>query len=380
MDTLSSNTRENFWEKLASPNSNERACSFTRRPAGCFCRKRRARVLPGRLCSTSWSGFPDRPVASFIPTTVRRSSWPCSFSINRTKRHFIKASPRWFTIARESRSTYLAAGWAVQAQDLDGSKIFTTGTDTLDPGAYSLNLQYLTSTATTEFISGGGRSALGGGRQSQIFNLSVGAGLADNLDLTITSGLNSLQDSLQDDPDQEEFSLGGGAARGSGLTSLNASLRWRFWQDPEGGRSLAFTTGPALNSDLQKVGSNYQVNGTFFAWQQSLLFRQDFDPFVANLEIYYSFPVQANDRTFRQFSTNMGLGWNANEWLLPVVELNYSSVTPSQNEPIESLSVTGGVILKPSDDWQLTLGVQRSVAGRNIESYTSFTVGTSVSF
>ncbi|MBX3172548.1 MAG: hypothetical protein KF760_34410 [Candidatus Eremiobacteraeota bacterium] len=269
---------------------------------------------------------------------------------------------------------------ALHAQDLDGSKIFTTDTSPQEPGTFSLNLQYLTSTATTEFASGGGRSLLGGGRQSQLFNLSVAAGLADNLDLTLTSGLNNLQDSLQEDPDEDEFSLGGGGARGSGLTNLNASLRWRFWQDEEEGRSLAFTTGPALNSDLQKVGGNYQVNGTFLAWQQSLLLRQDFDPFVANLEIYYSFPLQSSEQTYRQFSTNMGLGWNANDWLLPVVELNYSSVTPSLNEPIESLSVTGGLILKPSEAWQFTLGVQRSVAGRNIENYTSFTLGTSVNF
>lgn len=269
---------------------------------------------------------------------------------------------------------------ALPAQDLDGSKIFTTDTSTQPPGTFSLNLQYLTSTATSEFVSGGGRSLLGGGRQSQLFNMSVAAGLADNLDLTLTSGLNNLQDSLSDDPDEEEFSLGGGGARGSGLTNLNASLRWRFWEDEEEGRSLAFTTGPAVNSDLHRVGSNYQVDGTFLAWQQSLLFRQDLAPFVANLEVYYSFPVRPDDKTFRQFSTNMGLGWNADDWLLPVVELNYSSVTPSQSEPIENLAVTGGLIFKPTQDWQFSLGVQRSVAGRNIENYTSFTMGTSINF
>lgn len=268
----------------------------------------------------------------------------------------------------------------VWAQDLDGSKIFTTDTTPLDPGTFNLNFSYLTSNANSEFIGGGGRALLNGGRQSQLFNLSIGAGLAENLDVTVTSRLNNLRDSLEQDPDEEEFALGGGAARGSGLTNLNASFRWRFWQDEVEGRSLAFATGPAFNADLQRNGDNYQVNGTFLAWQQSLLFRQDFDPFVANLEVYYSFPLRPSDTTFRQFSTNMGLGWNANDWLLPVVELNYSSVTPAVNDPIESLSVTGGLILKPTDWWQVSLGVQRSVAGRNTENYTSFTVGTSVSF
>ena len=274
----------------------------------------------------------------------------------------------------------LLLSMAAWAQDLDGSKIFTTDTAPLDPGSFSLNFSYLTSNANTEFIGGGGRALLNGGRQSQLFNLSVGAGLAENLDVTVTSGLNNLQDSLQQDPDEDEFALGGGGARGSGLTNLNASFRYRFWQDEEEGRSLAFTAGPALNADLQRSGENYQVNGSFLAWQQSLLFRQDFDPFVANLEVYYSFPVQSSATTFRQFSTNMALGWNANDWLLPVVELNYSSVTPSENVPIESLAITGGLILKPTDFWQVSLGVQRSVAGRNTENYTSFTVGTSVSF
>jgi len=274
----------------------------------------------------------------------------------------------------------LLLGGAVQAQELDGSKIFTTDTTPVEPGSFSLSLQYLTSTASTEFSGGGGHVLLGGGRQSQLWTASAAAGLADNLDLTVNSGLNNLQDSLQEDPDEDEFSLGGGAARGSGLTNLNASLRWRFWQDEEEGRSLAFTTGPAVNGDLQKNGDNYQVNGTFLAWQQSLLFRQDFDPFVANLEVYYSFPVRPNGQTFRQFSTNAALGWNANDWLLPVVELNYSNITPEQNEPIESLAITGGLVLKPTQDWQLTLGVQRSLAGRNIEKYTTFTVGTSVNF
>ena len=102
------------------------------------------------------------------------------------------------------------------AQDLDGSKIFTTDTTPLEPGSFNLNFSYLTSNANSEFIGGGGRALLNGGRQSQLFNLSVGAGLAENLDVTITSGLNNLQDSLQGDPDEEEFSLGGGcAARGA---------------------------------------------------------------------------------------------------------------------------------------------------------------------
>lgn len=40
---------------------------------------------------------------------------------------------------------------------------------------------------------------------------------------------------------------------------------------------------------------------------------------MANLEVYYSFPVQPSDRSFRQFSSNAALGWNANDWFLPVV-------------------------------------------------------------
>ena len=266
------------------------------------------------------------------------------------------------------------------AQELDGTKIFTTSTVPQDPGTFNLSLQYLTSSAKSEFTGGGGRQVLGGGRQSQLTTLSVSAGLAENLDLTVNSGLNNLRDSLENDPDDEEFALGSGSARGAGLTNLNASLRYRFWQDQEEGRSLAFTTGPAFNANLKKVGANYEVDGTFLAWQQSLLFRQDFDPFVGNVEIFYSFPLRPGDQTFRQFSTNLALGWNANDWLLPVVELNYSSVTPRQNDPIESLSVTGGVILNLADNWQLTLGVQKPVAGRNLEDYTSFTMGTSVNF
>ena len=268
----------------------------------------------------------------------------------------------------------------VGAQDLDGSKIFTNGATPQDPGTFNLNLQYLTSSATSEFIEGGGRQLLGGGRNSQLFTLSVSAGLAEDLDLTLNGGLNNLRDGIQEDPDEEEFILGSGSARGSGLTNMNASLRWRFWQDQEEGRSLAFATGPAFNSNLQKIGTNYEINGSFLAWQQSLLFRQDFDPFVGNVEIYYSFPVHSGDQTFRQFSTNLALGWNANEWLLPVVELNYTSITPTQNDPIENLAVTGGVILKPNDDLSFTLGVQKAVAGRNTEHYTTYTVGTSINF
>lgn len=43
------------------------------------------------------------------------------------------------------------------SQDLDGSKIFTTDTTPLEPGTFSLGLQYLTSSGNSEFLSGGGR-------------------------------------------------------------------------------------------------------------------------------------------------------------------------------------------------------------------------------
>lgn len=266
------------------------------------------------------------------------------------------------------------------AQELDGSKIFTTGTNPQEPGTFSLSLQYLTANAHTEFLGGGGRQLLGGSRNTQLSTLSVSAGLVEDLDLTINAGLNNLRDNLQEDPDEEDFIFGSGSARGSGLTNFNANLRYRFWQDQEEGRSLAFSTGPAFNANLQKLGSNYQINGSFVAWQQSLLFRQDFDPFVGNVEIYYSFPVNPGAQTYRQFSTNLAVGWNALDWLLPVVELNYSSLSPTHNDPIENLAVTAGVILKPEDDLSFTLGVQKAVAGRNTETYTGFTLGTSVNF
>ncbi|CAN0456767.1 unnamed protein product, partial [Phaeothamnion confervicola] len=166
---------------------------------------------------------------------------------------------------------------------------------------------------------------------------------------------------------------------GSGPTGGSLTLHWHCWED-EGGRSLSISGGPVLQEQLLQDAAVYRPSPSFLSWQQSAVFRQDFKPFSANFEVYYAFPIQSSASSFQQFGANLALGWEANSWLLPVAELNYGNLLPLDGSPSESLGVTLGVVVKPTEQTNITLGAQKTVLGRNIESFTTYTVGTSVQF
>lgn len=266
-----------------------------------------------------------------------------------------------------------------EAPDLDGSKLFTADTETLPQGTWSLNAGYFVSNARTTFDEGGAPQPLGGTRRSELFIASASLGVSPDMDLTLLATANRLDDLFHTNPD---LSAGLGPVQGAGLTNLSLQARWRLVRDEGHGFSLALVGGPALQEQLQvdDEDTSYQVGGGFGAWQQSLVLRQDLAPWSANLELFYAFPLASSPGTFQQYGANLGLGYNVSEWALPVVELNYSKALPYGDSSIDSLAATLGVILKPNPTSALSLGVQKTLCGRNVESFTTYCVSGSVSF
>ncbi len=266
--------------------------------------------------------------------------------------------------------------------DLDGSKLFTADTETLPKGDWSLNLAYFLSQAKSTFDDTGDLSDLGGTRRSEIFVLSASAGLSEDADLTLVATGNRVNDRFTLASSDQADSPGLGPVQGAALTNLALQARWRLVADEGDGFSLALIGGPALQELLQLDDEDtlYTIRGSFASWQQSLVLRKDFDRFSANLELFYGFPFASGTQTFQQYGANLGLGYNANSWLLPVVELNYTKALPFQDSSVESLAGTLGVIIKPGPTAAFSLGVQKTLWGRNIESFTTYCATGSINF
>jgi hypothetical protein len=258
---------------------------------------------------------------------------------------------------------------------IDGSKIFTGDTDVVPVGQWSTSFNYLTSNAKRGFDEKGAQVPLGLSRKAEQYLGSLTTGLVENLDLTLVGGFTRQADALGAFGGTN-FPLGVG---GSGPSVASLTAHWHCWEDA-GGRSLSISGGPVLQEQLRNETTVYRPGPSFLSWQQSAVFRQDFKPFSANLEVYYAFPIQSSSSSFQQFGANLALGWQANSWLLPVVELNYGNLLPLDGPPSESLGITLGVVLKPTDQINLVLGVQKTILGRNIESFTTYAVGTTVQF
>ena len=261
---------------------------------------------------------------------------------------------------------------------VDGGKIFTGDTDVVPVGQWTASFNYLVSNARRGFDEKGALVPLGLNRKAEQYIGSLSSGLVENLDLTVQGGFNRQADALGAFGGIN-FPIGAGSVGGAGPSGVSLTLHWHLWED-EGGRSLSISGGPILQEQLLQDATVYSPSPSFLSWQQSAVFRQDFKPFSANFEIYYAFPIASSASSFQQSGANLALGWEANSWLLPVVELNYANLLPLDGPPSESLGVTAGIVLKPSEHINVTLGLQRSIVGRNIESFTTYTVGTAVQF
>ena len=264
-------------------------------------------------------------------------------------------------------------------EELDGSKLFTADTETTPAGLWSVNVGYFLSLADRAFDDHGAQQSLDEIRRSELYILSATTGLSEDFDLTVLGAATRVEDRFGDD---NLPASGLTAVQGAGLTNLAIQARWRLIADEGDGFSLALIGGPGLQQSLipDEENSLYRTSLGFVTWQQSLVVRQDWDPFSTNLELYYGFPLASGVNTFQQFGANLGVGWNANEWLLPVVELNYTKVIPFAGTSVESLAGTVGLVLKPDPTSAISLGVQKTLLGRNLESFTTYTVSGSLSF
>lgn len=267
----------------------------------------------------------------------------------------------------------------VEEGDMDGSKLFTADTETMPAGLWSVNIGYFLSLADRQFDDRGAQNSLGETRRSDLYILSASTGLSENADLTILGAANRLNDQY---PDDNLPASGLGSVQGAGLTNVALQLRWRLVEDEGDGFSLAVIGGPALQQSLitDDEDTLYHANAGFVGWQQSVVLRQDLDPFSTCLELFYGFPLASGPNTFQQFGANLGVGWKANEWLLPVAELNYIKVLPYGDTTVDSLAATVGVVLKPNSTSAISLGVQKTLCGRNVENFTTYTVSGSLSF
>ncbi len=259
-------------------------------------------------------------------------------------------------------------------------KLVTSDPDPRPEGSIELQFFYLTSQATS-FFEPDGQLSGGLSQREQLFIGSLGYGLSQDLDLTVTSGSSQLFDLVDPSRRQQEKFLGG-PRRGGGLVDLELDLRWRFYQDPEEGLTMAVIGGPTLANDLNPSadGRSLTLNQGFLGADVAFVLRQDWGPASLNWEAYTLFPLFGQSRRFSELGTNLGFGYQLSDHLQPVLELNYARIQSNTEGQVQSLAATAGVVAQPCDWCKLTLGWQQTVWGRNTARAGLLIGGLSLTF
>lgn len=261
----------------------------------------------------------------------------------------------------------ISATWA---QTGVRDKIVTADPDPRSPGSFELQLNYLSSQSQSAFDDFS-QVTTGQIQREQLYVGSLGYGLSQDLDLTLTSGASQLLSVIDPDRAQTGRFLGG-PRRGGGLVDLELDLRWRFYNDSEQGLAMAVVGGPTLANDVK-------TNQGFVGGDIAFVLRQDWGPASLNWESYALFPLAGPGQRFSAQGTNLGLGYQLNSQLQPVVELNYARIQSSSEGLVQSLATTVGLVAQPWEWCKLSLGWQQTLWGTNTEKAGSLIGGLSFS-
>lgn len=255
----------------------------------------------------------------------------------------------------------------------------TTGhPETLDPGRVEIDLFSFFSRARQLYADDGSIFDDGRDRNSDLFVGSVTVGLIEDLDVTVVGGASSLIDSLRQTGGARVVQ---GPARGGGLTDVELDFRWRFYRDEEQDLSVALIAGPSSQNPVLDLGNSIQLGDTFLAWETGIVARKNWGRFTLNGEIFYGFPLENySPSQFHELGGNIAAGYQLFDWLQPVFELNYIQLRPQGDRPVEITNYTAGFVVSPTDWWNVFLGFQDTLAGRNTEDAQTFIFGTAVTF
>ncbi|MFH0911641.1 MAG: transporter [Planctomycetota bacterium] len=199
--------------------------------------------------------------------------------------------------------------------------------------------------------------------------LSVGMGLCENLDFCLGIPYLWLRDE-GNDFDADDLM---GPETGRGLGDLDLSLRYRFYENEDRHLYLAYKAGLIApighDADESEIGTSQES----WSLNQALIATKSWGRWAVNADIGYSLPFGGKRGDGRGvLSADLALGRQVFSWLQPEVELNYAHEFVGHESDADVLAATVGFLLPVNERFQVNLGVQQGLWGRNAERATTY--------
>ena len=260
---------------------------------------------------------------------------------------------------------------------IEHGKINTEDASPVDPGHYEIEPSFSFTRATRSWDSSGHSQDRGLLREQNI-GLTVTVGVFENLDIAVSGGYSWLRD---DDNNFDENAGIMGPFTGNGLTDMEVSGRYRFYNNQEQHLEIAYIGGVILptgtSSDQDEIGTSQE----FWSINQTLVASKDWDRLTLNGDIGFALPIGGKRQNARgTLNLDLALGYQVLPWLQPEVELNYSHDYVEDESDAQTLAVTAGLVMPINEMLRVNIGVQQGVWGENADQATTLYAAVKFAF
>jgi hypothetical protein len=243
----------------------------------------------------------------------------------------------------------------------EADKLFTNNPNPIGAGTLELVPGVFLFSGGRDFDNDGNSIPTGTFRQTQYF-LAATYGVSENFDVNLTTFFGNAVD-LDNDFDEDGVL---GPFTGTGVGDLTLGTRHRFWQSDGGEFTLGWLNYLTIQTGSEASDGELGFTQGFTAINPRLVGSWQGGHVNAALDVGYIMPLGSNDAGARGgVSVNAALGYQPNDVVQPLVELNYLRQRFEGDLTTETLGVTGGVLIWPAEDVRFNMGVTKTVAGRN---------------
>lgn len=222
------------------------------------------------------------------------------------------------------------------------------------PGKLTLSLTYIGSNGQLSFDRRG-QPAIRSSSEVDIHSLRLILGLADNLDMTVTTGEGFLA--------REDGNRLNSPMFGHGADDTQLRFRYRFVNE-ENALQIALVSVTTVPTGGVSKEDRLGLGRGFTAQTLGITARQDFDRFQLWTEGSFSFPFVAGPQTNTVWSSNLALGYLIGDTVEPTLEFSYVSANPGS---IQELSYTLACTIFANEDIIICGGLQQVFAGTNTD-------------
>ncbi|NMA42201.1 MAG: hypothetical protein GX946_02335 [Oligosphaeraceae bacterium] len=231
----------------------------------------------------------------------------------------------------------------------------------------SLGVDYLRHAGKRQYDNSWHRTDNRGGARLYEWTVSLRGGITENLDAFISTSWVDVKD--------KSFPYGDDYARG--INNVNLGIKWGIIQDQDD-FLLSYQPSISIPANQYKAESGRLGPGdNFWSFDQALVATYFWDDFSCSAALTHTIPfgrgrhhysttfLQEQRRTRGTTGIDLGLTYDACEYLQPLVELNYLHEWISKGNDSDLLAATLGAKANICEKGQIMAGYQYPITGRN---------------